>query len=103
MTAILKATRTGFSFKKTKYKSPGCTDIILTHPHWDHIGGINLFPNAMVWMQEADFNYFVGGAWQPNGIREGLDSATVFKIIQKNLYARANRKGHGKDNAVRYS
>lgn len=71
--------------KKININPQDVTDIILTHPHWDHIGGINLFPNAMVWMQEADFNYFVGTAWQKNGIRDGFDSSTVFKIIQKNL------------------
>lgn len=81
---------TGYSspdsvLKKLNINPQDVTDIILTHPHWDHIGGINLFPNAMVWMQEADFNYFVGDAWQPNGNREGFDSATVFKIVQKNL------------------
>jgi glyoxylase-like metal-dependent hydrolase (beta-lactamase superfamily II) len=36
------------------------TDIILTHPHNDHIGGINLFPKANICMQEDDFNYFIG-------------------------------------------
>lgn len=32
------------------------TDIIITHPHWDHIGGIDLYPQAMVWMQEEDYH-----------------------------------------------
>src|SRR5882672_4120990 len=43
------------------------TDIILSHPHWDHIDGIDLFPHAQVWMQKEDFNYFVGTAWQKEG------------------------------------
>jgi glyoxylase-like metal-dependent hydrolase (beta-lactamase superfamily II) len=62
------------------------TDLVITHPHWDHIGGIDLFPNAMVWMQKEDFNYFVGTAWQkgedPNN---GFNSKDVLKIIQKNI------------------
>ena len=27
-------------------KATDITDIILTHPHWDHMDGVNLFPNA---------------------------------------------------------
>lgn len=61
------------------------TDIILTHPHWDHIGSIDLFPNAIVWMQEKDFNYFVGTAWQKDVDNSGFNSKDVFKIIQKNI------------------
>lgn len=37
------------------------TDIIITHPHWDHIGGIDLYPNARVWMQEKDYNDLIAG------------------------------------------
>ena len=40
------------------------TDIILTHPHWDHIDGLGLFPKAHIWIQKEDYNYFVGAAWQ---------------------------------------
>src|SRR4051812_10378642 len=43
------------------------TDIILSHPHWDHIDGVGLFPNARIWMQKEDFNYFTGAAWQKDG------------------------------------
>lgn len=61
------------------------TDIIITHPHWDHVGCINLFPNAMAWMQEKDFNYFVGTAWQKEGDASEFNTKDVQKIIQKNL------------------
>ena len=71
--------------QKLNLKPGDITDVVLTHPHWDHVGGILLFPNAMVWMQQDDFNYFVGTAWQPKGFNEGLDKRDVSKIIQKNI------------------
>jgi glyoxylase-like metal-dependent hydrolase (beta-lactamase superfamily II) len=71
--------------KKINVDPASITDIILTHPHWDHIGGIDLFPNAMVWMQEQDFNYFVGTAWQKGGDSSSFSGKDVVKIIQKNI------------------
>lgn len=59
------------------------TDLIITHPHFDHIGGIDLFPNAMVWMQKDDFHYFVNTAWQKNGVTVGLNKKDVSKLIEK--------------------
>ena len=64
------------------------TDIILTHPHWDHIDGIDLFPNAQVWMQKEDFNYFIGTAWQKDGKHEGFKERDVRKLIDVNLAGR---------------
>lgn len=71
--------------KKINVDPASITDIILTHPHWDHIGGIDLFPNAMVWMQEQDFNYFVGTAWQKAIDSSGFNTKDVMKIMQKNI------------------
>jgi len=31
------------------------TDIIISHTHWDHVGGIDLFPNATIWIEKAEF------------------------------------------------
>jgi glyoxylase-like metal-dependent hydrolase (beta-lactamase superfamily II) len=61
------------------------TDIILSHPHWDHIDGIDLFPNAHVWVQKEDFIYFVSTAWQRNGNHANFNKRDVQKIIDLNL------------------
>jgi glyoxylase-like metal-dependent hydrolase (beta-lactamase superfamily II) len=36
------------------------TDIIVTHVHWDHLDGADLFPNARVWIQREEYDYHVG-------------------------------------------
>jgi glyoxylase-like metal-dependent hydrolase (beta-lactamase superfamily II) len=57
------------------------SDLILTHPHWDHIGGITLFPKATVWMQKDDFEYYVGGKWQEDGHSEGFTKNNIPDIL----------------------
>jgi glyoxylase-like metal-dependent hydrolase (beta-lactamase superfamily II) len=71
--------------QKINVKPEDITDIIITHPHIDHIDGIDLFPKAMLWMQKDDFDYFVGTAWQKNAFAEGFNKKDVFKLIQKNV------------------
>ncbi|MEO8085659.1 MAG: N-acyl homoserine lactonase family protein [Bacteroidota bacterium] len=71
--------------EKINMKSADITDIIITHPHWDHIGGIDLYPDAMVWMQKDDYDYFVADAWQHDGNSKGFNKKDVVKIVQRNL------------------
>jgi len=66
-------------------KATDITDIIISHPHWDHIDGIDLFPNAQVWMQQNDFFYFIGPAWQKGGANGGFNKRDAHKLIDKNL------------------
>lgn len=62
------------------------TDIILTHAHWDHMGGIDLFPNAQVWIQKNDYDYFVGEAWQKDGNKGGyFNSVDARMLLERNL------------------
>ena len=35
------------------------TDVIISHVHWDHLDGIDLFPKARIWIQRAEFDYYV--------------------------------------------
>ena len=57
------------------------SELILTHPHYDHIGGITLFPNARIWMNQDDFDYFVGPAWEKDGNRIGLNKQDVTNLL----------------------
>ncbi len=64
------------------------TDIILTHPHWDHADGISLFPKAHIWIQKDDYTYFIGEAWQKDGNNGGFDKRDVRKLVDLNLAGR---------------
>jgi glyoxylase-like metal-dependent hydrolase (beta-lactamase superfamily II) len=66
-------------------KSDEITDIILTHPHWDHLDGISLFPNAHIWIQKEDYNYFVGEAWQTDGRHGGFYKRDVDTMVSLNV------------------
>jgi glyoxylase-like metal-dependent hydrolase (beta-lactamase superfamily II) len=38
-------------------KPSDVTDLIISHVHWDHLDGIDLFPRARVWMQREEFEH----------------------------------------------
>ncbi len=64
------------------------TDIVVSHAHWDHMGGIDLFPNATVWIQKQEFAYYTGDAWQPGGQHGGIDPDDVAALVRKNTDGR---------------
>jgi len=64
------------------------TDIIISHAHWDHMGGIDLFPKATVWIQKQEFAYYTGDAWQPGGRHGGIDPDDVKALVQLNTEGR---------------
>jgi glyoxylase-like metal-dependent hydrolase (beta-lactamase superfamily II) len=41
-------------------KPEDITDIIVSHSHWDHCDGVDLFPRAKVWIQKDEYEYYVG-------------------------------------------
>jgi glyoxylase-like metal-dependent hydrolase (beta-lactamase superfamily II) len=60
------------------------TDIVISHAHWDHMGGIDLFPKALVWIQKEEFRYYTGDAWQPGGDHGGIDPDDVQELVKLN-------------------
>src|SRR5262249_49975894 len=64
------------------------TDIVISHAHWDHLGGIDLFPKATVWIQEEEFRYYTGAAWQPGGDHDGIDPEDVQYLVRLNTEGR---------------
>jgi glyoxylase-like metal-dependent hydrolase (beta-lactamase superfamily II) len=64
------------------------TDIVVSHAHWDHMGGIDLFPKAVVWIQKDEFGYYTGAAWQPGGRHGGIDPEDVQELVRLNTAGR---------------
>ena len=69
-------------------KPEDVTDIIISHAHWDHMGGIDLFPKAAVWIQKQEFAYYTGDAWRPGGRHGGIDPDDVKALVQLNTEGR---------------
>jgi glyoxylase-like metal-dependent hydrolase (beta-lactamase superfamily II) len=61
------------------------TDIIISHVHWDHLDGADLFPNAHVWIQRDEYRHYVGADGQP------LDRA--IDTVDADMLARLDRAG----------
>lgn len=51
------------------------TDVIISHAHWDHLDGLDLFPRAQVWIQADEFHYYSDPAQQ--GSRTGVIPADI--------------------------
>ena len=64
------------------------TDVVISHAHWDHMGGIDLFPKATVWIQKQEFAYYTGDAWQPGGKHGGIDPEDVQALVRINTEGR---------------
>ena len=64
------------------------TDVVISHAHWDHMGGIDLFPKATVWIQKEEFRYYTGEAWQPDGDDGGIDPDDVAELVRINIEGR---------------
>jgi glyoxylase-like metal-dependent hydrolase (beta-lactamase superfamily II) len=35
------------------------TDVVVSHVHWDHLDGADLFPRARIWIQRAEYEHYV--------------------------------------------
>jgi glyoxylase-like metal-dependent hydrolase (beta-lactamase superfamily II) len=60
------------------------TDIVISHAHWDHMGGIDLFPQATIWIQRDEYRYYTGDAWQKGGNHGGIDPDDVQALVKLN-------------------
>ncbi len=59
------------------------TDVIISHVHWDHMGGLDLFPEATVWIQRDEYDYYMGRAWQP-GESRAADLDDLITLLKRN-------------------
>jgi glyoxylase-like metal-dependent hydrolase (beta-lactamase superfamily II) len=69
-------------------KPEDVTDVIITHMHWDHAGGMDLFPKARIWLQKDEYTYYTGEAWQQKDTHGGIDKDDVLTAVRLNMEGR---------------
>jgi len=69
-------------------KPEDVTDVILTHAHWDHADGADLFPKAQIWIQKEEYRYYTGEAWQPDGKHGGIELDDMAYLLRANTEGR---------------
>ncbi len=59
------------------------TDIIISHIHWDHLDGADLFPRARIWIQREEYTYYVRDDGSPaHAAIDSLDSAMLAGLMK---------------------
>jgi len=69
-------------------KPEDITDVIISHMHWDHADGMDLFPKARIWIQKDELEYYAGTAWQARNTHGGIDPDDVMAAVKLNTQGR---------------
>jgi glyoxylase-like metal-dependent hydrolase (beta-lactamase superfamily II) len=85
---IVNYMRPDEAVKLAGVKPEEVTDVVISHAHWDHMGGIDLFPKATVWIQKEEFRYYTGDAWQLGGQNAGIDPDDARELVRLNTEGR---------------
>ena len=69
-------------------KPEDITDLVITHMHWDHADGMDLFPKARIWLQKDELEYYAGAAWQSRNAHGGIDPDDILAAVKLNTQGR---------------
>jgi len=79
-------------------KPEDITDVIVTHMHWDHADGADLFPKAKIWVQRDEYTYYTGEAWHGARTHGGIEPDDVLSFVKMNIDGRVGFvEGDGKE------
>jgi glyoxylase-like metal-dependent hydrolase (beta-lactamase superfamily II) len=81
-------TKPSETLKRVGLKPEDITDVIISHMHWDHADGMDLFPNARIWIQKDELEYYAGEAWQSKDTHGGIDEEDVLTLVKLNTQGR---------------
>jgi glyoxylase-like metal-dependent hydrolase (beta-lactamase superfamily II) len=71
------------ALQRAGLKPEDITDVIISHIHWDHADGFDLFPQAKIWIQKEELEYYAGEAWQGHR-RTAADPDDILGLVKAN-------------------
>jgi glyoxylase-like metal-dependent hydrolase (beta-lactamase superfamily II) len=78
------------ALKNAGLKPEDITDVVISHIHWDHADGFDLFPNAKIWIQREELEYYAGEAWQGGKRRTAADPDDLLGLVKLNTQGKVN-------------
>jgi glyoxylase-like metal-dependent hydrolase (beta-lactamase superfamily II) len=64
-------------------KPEDVTDIIISHIHWDHADGADLFPNARVWIQREEYEHYIDSVGRARSATiDSADAAMLASLMK---------------------
>ena len=60
-------------------------DVILTHLHYDHVGGFNRFPKAKFHLQEPEIHYATGRYMQYHRLAHSFEVEDIVGVVRLNF------------------
>src|SRR5476649_2275900 len=64
------------------------TDIIISHVHWDHLDGADLFPNAKIWIQKEEYEHHIDSTGKR--LASAIDTADATMLYKMKLAGRVH-------------
>lgn len=61
-------------------KPEDVTDLIVSHVHWDHLDGADLFPNARIWIQKEEYEHHVDSTGKR--LANAIDAADAMMLAK---------------------
>jgi glyoxylase-like metal-dependent hydrolase (beta-lactamase superfamily II) len=84
-------TRPDKALERLGIKPADVTDVVVTHMHWDHADGVDLFPRAQVWIQRDEFNYYTRDVKPPASNDQGRELDFHEAIVKLNSEGRVRK------------
>lgn len=78
--------RPDIAVKRAGIKAEDVTDIVITHIHWDHFDGAELFPNAKIWLQREEYTHHVDSTGRV--LNRAIDSLDAQMLVRLNKAGR---------------
>jgi glyoxylase-like metal-dependent hydrolase (beta-lactamase superfamily II) len=85
---IADYTRPDQALERLGIKPAQVTDIVVTHMHWDHADGVDLFPKAQIWIQKDEFDYYTRATRQSAGNDRATEPNFISAMVTLNTKGR---------------
>jgi glyoxylase-like metal-dependent hydrolase (beta-lactamase superfamily II) len=65
------------------FKPEDVTDIVISHIHWDHLDGADLFPRARIWLQRDEYEHYTNDSGAVLDRAIDLDDAKMLAGLRR--------------------